>query len=138
MLVLVGAMLAWALLSSGKQPEGCYGVDAEHFLAIADNEVRIVSRAVPPEQQTRIPIKEADRTSGWALTLGKRLVFDPGGSFGIIRTMEASASEGTMTLVINELYGEPPYAFVRQDDGEMVKFSEFACDPRADDPEAAR
>ncbi len=137
-LVLVGATLAWALLSSGKQPEGCYRVDADHFLAIADNEVRIVSKAVTPEQQTRIPIKEADRTRGWVLTLGKRLVYDPDSPFGIIRTKEASASEGTMTLVINELHGESPYAFVRRDNGEVVKFFEFACDARAIDPEAAR
>lgn len=135
--ILAAAIIVWGYFSTNKQPEGCYRVDAGNYLAIADNEVRLVSSHVPPESQSRIWIMEADRTRGYVLTLAERLVYDPGGPFGTIRTKEAPADEGTLTLVINELPDERPHALIRTDSGEAVRFFEFECEASAENPEAA-
>ena len=111
------AIILWGYWGSKREPAGCYRVDDQSFLAIADKSVRFFKSGQLKEQRRIVRI---DRIRGYVLTLDENI--------------SINSAAGTMTLVILEDGRDTPHIALQRRGQEPLKFYEFPCDPGAPDP----
>ena len=121
-MVLAGAILLWALLSSGGAPEGCYRIGTATRLVVGDGTVPLTG-AEPGTAR----IVTFERARGYLLTLDRKLVVEADNPEAA-RFAPAGSAQGDGTLVIDERHFETHGIRYNPEGGPSLKFPEIACD----------
>lgn len=120
-MILAGAVLLWALLSAGGEPEGCYRIGTAARLVVGDGTVRLTGA-----EGGTARIVSVKRVRGYVLTLDRNLVVEAGQP-DAARFVAAGSPQGTNRLFIDERHFETHGIRYRPDDGPALKFTEIAC-----------
>lgn len=117
-----GAVMLSAWLGSDDQPEGCYRIDKDTHLAVADGKVRLSGKH---EGEARIVA--VNRVRGWVVTLDRALSYDPAHPSGA-QFVHGKPGSRRRSLFIDERFGKHPGILYHPDKGADVRFPEIDCD----------
>ena len=117
-----GGIMLWAWLGSGEQPEGCYRIDKDTHLAMADGKVRIVGK-----HSGAARIVASDRVRGWVVKLDRTLSYDPARP-SETRFVQAGSPSRADSLFIDQRFGEARGILFHPEHSADVRFPEVTCD----------
>ncbi|TIX51956.1 hypothetical protein [Alteraurantiacibacter aquimixticola] len=119
-LALVLIIISWSAFTSGREPEGCYRINDEAYLAVSSDRIRLQQEGRALETTN---ILQTDRVRGYVLYLDRQLAFDP--NKRLWRFME---NGDRPSLFINGQIGQASHIPFHPKSGGSLKFFEFDCD----------
>lgn len=124
-MIMLGAMFVWGWTGSASGPEGCYRIDANTSLSVADGRIRLAGKHGADALVVRTIKSKPAR--GWIITLDHPLSYDPAKP-SEAQLVQRDPGATPRTMFIEDHFGEASGIHVETEKGTFVRFPEMDCD----------